>query len=238
MIRAPDRRKTLELIDEAVAAGARRAMAGQELGLSERTYRRWQGGGGEPTEDRRAPAVRPIPANALSDAEHKRVLEVVCRPEFASLPPSQIVPDPGRPGRVPGQRIELLPHPARGGPAAPPRAGGTAEAEPTAPSSILRTQPDLGVGHYLVARTRRRHLPRPLPEARPVLAQGRRLGSLRRGALRLGRARAAPSQPERRTRTAAAGPAFRQRPPDERRQADGHAAQARDLRVVQPIFLS
>ena len=41
MISAPDRRETLQLIEEAVAAGARRAQACAELGLSLRSLQRW-----------------------------------------------------------------------------------------------------------------------------------------------------------------------------------------------------
>lgn len=37
----PDRRKTMALIDEAVAAGARRAQACEELDVSVRTVQRW-----------------------------------------------------------------------------------------------------------------------------------------------------------------------------------------------------
>ena len=91
MISTQDRQDAIELIDEAVMAGARRARACQELGVCERTYRRWQQGGSLQS-DRRPEAARPTPANALSEAERKSVLDLVCRPEFASLPPSQIVP--------------------------------------------------------------------------------------------------------------------------------------------------
>lgn len=91
MISTQDRQDAIELIDEAVKAGARRARACQEVGLCERTYRRWLQGGSLQS-DRRPEALRPRPANALSEAERKHVLDLVCRPEFASLPPSQIVP--------------------------------------------------------------------------------------------------------------------------------------------------
>ena len=91
MISTQDRQDAIELIDEAVKAGARRGRACQELGICERTYRRWQQGGSLQS-DRRPEAARPTPANALSEAERKRVLDLVCRPEFAGLPPSQIVP--------------------------------------------------------------------------------------------------------------------------------------------------
>jgi len=87
MISAPDRRETLQLIEEAVAAGARRAQACAELGLSLRSLQRWQ----HCPEDRRPLAQRAAPANKLSPQERRRVLEVANQPEFASLPPQQIV---------------------------------------------------------------------------------------------------------------------------------------------------
>ena len=47
---------------------------------------------GAPEADQRPLAKRPQPANKLTEAECKAVLEVVNQPEFQSLPPSQIVP--------------------------------------------------------------------------------------------------------------------------------------------------
>ncbi|WP_227788373.1 IS3 family transposase [Pseudomonas aeruginosa] len=87
MISAPDRRETLQLIEDAVAAGARRAQACAELGLSLRSLQRWQ----HCPEDRRPSAQRAEPANKLTPQERRRVLEVANQPEFASLPPQQIV---------------------------------------------------------------------------------------------------------------------------------------------------
>jgi transposase len=87
MISAPDRREAVQLIEEAVVAGARRAQACAELGLSLRTLQRWQ----HCPEDQRPAAPRPVPANKLSPDERQRVLEVANQPEFASLPPHQIV---------------------------------------------------------------------------------------------------------------------------------------------------
>jgi transposase InsO family protein len=78
-------------IQEAVAAGARQAMACQELGVSARTLQRWTAGG-ELKVDGRPGAIRPEPANKLSTEERAAVLAAANRPEFASLPPHQIVP--------------------------------------------------------------------------------------------------------------------------------------------------
>ena len=98
MISTPDRQNAIALIDQAAAAGARRAQACAELGLDERTYRRWRARNGTP-EDRRPTAPRPAPSNTLSEAERRAVLDTCNSQTFESLPPSQIVPrlaDQGR----------------------------------------------------------------------------------------------------------------------------------------------
>ncbi len=91
MISTRDRREAVELIEEAVAAGARKACACALLGLSVRTVQRWTREG-DVGEDRRPGAERPTPPNALSEAERGAVLAICNSPEHASLPPSQIVP--------------------------------------------------------------------------------------------------------------------------------------------------
>jgi transposase InsO family protein len=91
MISAPDRRKACELIEQACREGARRERACAELGISGRTYRRWRQGG-EVKTDRRPEVERPEPRNKLSEQEREQVLATCHRPEYASLPPSQIVP--------------------------------------------------------------------------------------------------------------------------------------------------
>ena len=88
----PERRKLVCLIDDAFVAGARRKRACKEADVSLRTYHRWIKGG-EIKPDNRADAVRPTPANKLSIAEEEAILDACNRPEYASLPPSQIVPD-------------------------------------------------------------------------------------------------------------------------------------------------
>lgn len=86
----------LDLIAEAVAAGARLIAACKILALSIRTIQRWreQGGG----EDRRNGPKRD-PPNKFSAAERKLVLKVANSPEYRDLSPRQIVPllaDKGR----------------------------------------------------------------------------------------------------------------------------------------------
>lgn len=88
----------VEDIAKAREQGARLESACEVVGICLRTYRRWTEGG-EVKADGRPQAVRPLPANRLSDEERAQVLQVCNEPRFASLPPSQIVPrlaDEGR----------------------------------------------------------------------------------------------------------------------------------------------
>tara|TARA_R110001583_G_C5596585_1_gene404197 strand:+ start:427 stop:1407 length:981 start_codon:yes stop_codon:yes gene_type:complete len=66
-------------------------MACDTSGICERTYQRWTDEGGV-SADQRPLVARSAPANKLSDAERKQIVTVCNEPEFASLPPSQIVP--------------------------------------------------------------------------------------------------------------------------------------------------
>lgn len=80
----------LELVDEAVASGARQAQACSILGLTCRTIQRWlhQEEGGE--DNRYGP--KRTPKNKLTNSERKQVLDVANRPEHRDLSPKQIVP--------------------------------------------------------------------------------------------------------------------------------------------------
>ena len=98
MISTPHRQTATLLIEEAVAAGARRAKACAVLDISDRTLRRWTKGG-EVQPDQRPLVPRPEPRNKLSPAERAAVLEACNSKEFASLPPSQIVPKLADQGR-------------------------------------------------------------------------------------------------------------------------------------------
>lgn len=98
MISAPDRAKAIELVEEAVNAGARREKACEWLGLSLRTVQRWTSEDGVKC-DARPGAVRPEPANKLSESERKAALALCHRREYASLPPTQIVPREADQGR-------------------------------------------------------------------------------------------------------------------------------------------
>ncbi|MCH4565489.1 IS3 family transposase [Halomonas sp. EGI 63088] len=90
MISTPDRRHAVELINEARNAGARLEPACEVLGITPRTHQRWTRDG-ELREDQRPFAERPVPTNALTAAEEQEILDVCHRPEFANLPPDQVV---------------------------------------------------------------------------------------------------------------------------------------------------
>ena len=88
LISTPDRQEIMKLIDETVQEGARKHKACEILGITLRTLQRWR----HQPVDGRADAVRPGPSNKLSLAERGEILNVVNQPEYASLPPTQIVP--------------------------------------------------------------------------------------------------------------------------------------------------
>lgn len=83
----------MALVREACAAGASLEAACAVVGISPRTLQCWQEGGTVKADGRQAAVGKKrTPANQLSVAERQRVLEAANRPEFAGLPPSQIVP--------------------------------------------------------------------------------------------------------------------------------------------------
>jgi hypothetical protein len=86
-----DRQKHAQWVCTAVALGARQDKACDVIGLSTRTLQRWRIEG-EIGADKRPTATRPEPRNKLSKAERHAVIDVCNSEEFASLPPSQIVP--------------------------------------------------------------------------------------------------------------------------------------------------
>jgi hypothetical protein len=92
LINVPDRLLCVSLIREAAQSGCRLEKACDELGLSLRTFQRWVGDGDAVLADGRTTTSRPPPRNKLSEVERHQILEVANCAEFASLPPSQIVP--------------------------------------------------------------------------------------------------------------------------------------------------
>jgi len=78
----------MELIDEAMHAGARQEKACEVLGIAGRTYQRWQHSG---FQDRRQ-VVDKQPVNQLAEEERQQILEICNQEEFRSQSPKQIVP--------------------------------------------------------------------------------------------------------------------------------------------------
>jgi len=82
----------IDLIEEAVTAKCRRGSACEALGISQRTHQRWLQDDGGKLVDGRKGSQRVAPANKLSEEERQHILAVANSAEFASSPPSQIVP--------------------------------------------------------------------------------------------------------------------------------------------------
>lgn len=91
MISASDRSHVIELIREAVEAGARERKACEVLNISLRTVQRWRSDGTS-NEDRRPHAQRKAPGHKLSMEEEEKIIQVMNEPEHKSMPPSQNVP--------------------------------------------------------------------------------------------------------------------------------------------------
>ena len=85
-----ERKQVLVLLNESIAAGARRANACEVLGLSQRTLQRWQTGEAVRCDQR--PLRDYQPPHKLTAIERADVLAVANSDEFGHLPPSQIVP--------------------------------------------------------------------------------------------------------------------------------------------------
>lgn len=60
-------------------------------GITVRTLQRWRRGG-VVSCDRRPDAIRPVPANSLSNEERQRIVQVCTEPEYVDRPPCHIVP--------------------------------------------------------------------------------------------------------------------------------------------------
>ncbi|MBM7115171.1 IS3 family transposase [Archangium primigenium] len=83
------RLRVCQLVEQAMAEGARQASACRLLGISGRTVQRWRKPG-RPQDGRRE--VRRRPANRLSDHTRGLVLDLLRSPVFEGLSPRQIVP--------------------------------------------------------------------------------------------------------------------------------------------------
>ena len=90
MITLEERKITLELINEAYLAGARKSKACELLDINIRTIQRWSRGSDMIDDQRKYRRQRP--ANKLNNEERQTILETCNLPEYKSLAPSQIVP--------------------------------------------------------------------------------------------------------------------------------------------------
>lgn len=84
-----DRKAIVSLISAAREAGARQSIACEVVGISAKTFQRWNQPGN--VNDSRREAAR-APSNKLTALERQRILKVVNEPEYADLAPCQIVP--------------------------------------------------------------------------------------------------------------------------------------------------
>lgn len=91
MINATNRRQAVELIKEAVDAGAALYKACNELGISKRTYNHWKNNDSNYI-DKRTICARPEPANKMTQEEKQEILDICNSEEFASKTPAEIVP--------------------------------------------------------------------------------------------------------------------------------------------------
>ena len=80
----------LELIDEAVAGGARLDAAAATLGISCRTLIRWRGKDGG-CDLRKGP--NSTPKNKLDEKERQQIVDAVNSPQYRDMSPRQIVPN-------------------------------------------------------------------------------------------------------------------------------------------------
>ena len=72
--------------------GASRYQAADIIDVSERTLKRWRSECGTVVEDQRPQAAQGRQPHQLTHEEKQTILNTCHRPEYQSLPPSQIVP--------------------------------------------------------------------------------------------------------------------------------------------------
>lgn len=87
MISSSDRQTCRALVEEAVAAGARKRQACECLGINLRRFERWE----KQWTDQRC-VIDKAPPNRLSELERQRILNVVNTIQMRDLSPKQIVP--------------------------------------------------------------------------------------------------------------------------------------------------
>jgi hypothetical protein len=62
------------------------------VAISPRTLQRWRDEGEVKADGRQQAGQQRVPANKLSEDERRQILVIANEPEFAQMPPSQIVP--------------------------------------------------------------------------------------------------------------------------------------------------
>ena len=89
-----DRWRALEILDRAVAAGATAELLADRMGIALRTLQRWrhQFAGDGDGVDRRKGSHRQV-SHRLTEEERTQILRTCNQPQYAALPPGQIVPD-------------------------------------------------------------------------------------------------------------------------------------------------
>lgn len=83
------RTETLNLVKEAVDAGARQVRACEIVGLPARTLQRWRK---SPEQGDCRPQRVQSPANQLTELDQERIIKTANAPEYRNLSPCQIVP--------------------------------------------------------------------------------------------------------------------------------------------------
>lgn len=87
MISLTEKKETLQLLRETMAAGVRKKDVCECSGISIRTYQRWEK---SCIEDARKGSVKKVPRK-LTDEERHRVIEIACSPAYKDLNPYEIV---------------------------------------------------------------------------------------------------------------------------------------------------
>jgi transposase InsO family protein len=90
MISYPDRKEYCALIEGAIENGAKQKLACELVGISSRTYQRWNQGE-ILLEDQRIHNDIPV-HNKLAESVRQEILTVINQPEYSALTPYQIVP--------------------------------------------------------------------------------------------------------------------------------------------------
>ena len=87
LITLEEQKHAIELVKEAITAGARKLKACENIGISLRTFQRWSK---ECRADKRKGALKSIPRK-LSEEERRKVIETSCDKQFRDLTPHEIV---------------------------------------------------------------------------------------------------------------------------------------------------